>query len=166
MSVSVGMYQAMEAVGSFQPMDGASTEPLGPEFSDSPAGQHHSLCKTFTIPLSPVATKQSQPVPLSAPASAAASRPATLHIEVLQHSFSSLSESVVREYAVAQLRHHPTAFGEFVLTEFDDPVLKEHVVSISVRDIPTSVRVRSGRWGGRVSLSQSVGKSTLIGKCV
>lgn len=134
------MYQAMEAVGSFQPMERASTEPLGPEFSDSPAGHHHSLCKTFTIPLSPVATKQSQSVPLSTPV--AASRPTTLHVEVLQRSFSSLSESVVREYAMGQLSQHPTAFGEFVMTEFDDPVLKEHVVSISVRDIPTSVRVR------------------------
>ena len=48
---------------------------------------------------------------------------------------------MVREYAVAQLKYHPTAFGEFTLTEFDDPVLKEHVVSISVCDVPTAIQV-------------------------
>jgi hypothetical protein len=67
----------------------------------------------------------------------------SLHVEVLQHSCSSLSASVVREYAVAQLKMQPTAFGEFTLSEFDDPVLKEHVVSIAVCDIPTSIQVRN-----------------------
>ena len=64
-----------------------------------------------------------------------------LHVEVLQHSCSSLSASVVREYAVAQLKRQPTAFGGFTMTEFEDPVLKEHVVSISLCDIPDSVQV-------------------------
>ena len=67
--------------------------------------------------------------------------PHSLHVEVLQHSCSSLSASVVREYAIAQLKTQPTAFGEFTLTEFDDPVLKEHVVSIAVCDIPSSIQV-------------------------
>ena len=64
-----------------------------------------------------------------------------LHVEVLQHSCSSLSAAVVREYVVAQLKRQPTAFGGFTMTEFEDPVLKEHVVSISVCDIPDSVQV-------------------------
>ena len=67
--------------------------------------------------------------------------PPSVHVEVLQHSCSSLSAAVVREYAVAQLKMQPTAFGEFTLSEFEDPVLKEHVVSISVCDIPSSIQV-------------------------
>ena len=49
---------------------------------------------------------------------------------------------MVREYAVAQLKMQPTAFGEFTLSDFEDPVLKEHVVSIAVCDIPSSIQVR------------------------
>lgn len=69
----------------------------------------------------------------------------SLHVEVLQHSCSSLSISVIREYAVAQLKMQPTAFGEFTLSDFDDPVLKENVISISVCDIPTSIQVSKKR---------------------
>lgn len=69
----------------------------------------------------------------------------SLHVEVLQHSCSSLSASVAREYAVAQLKMQPTAFGEFTLSDFDDPVLKEHVVSIAVCDLPTSIQVSKKR---------------------
>ena len=68
--------------------------------------------------------------------------PPSLHVEVLQHSCSSLSASVVREYALTQLKMQPTTFGEFTLSDFDDPVLKEHVVSIAVCDIPSSIQVR------------------------
>lgn len=156
----------MEAIGSVQPgeHDGASMEPprstCSAAFSDNLAG--HLMCReSFTdINMDHLDVRGQQH--LSSCTSTAISvscsdnvtsytnhlygydqpTPSPLHVEVLQHSCSSLSAAVVREYTVAQLKRQPTAFGGFTMTEFEDPVLKEHVVSISVCDIPESVQVR------------------------
>ena len=144
----------MEAVSSLQPRDQANLEPpIMAEFPDSFAG-HLMCCEPFTVPHSmeqqvgascsaPEATTDGGGTDVNSLNSPSHLVPqaVTLHVEVLQQSCSSLSASVVRDYAVAELKRHPTAFGEFTLTEFDDPVLKEHVVSISVCDVPSSIQV-------------------------
>lgn len=48
---------------------------------------------------------------------------------------------MLREQAKALLCKKGTAFGDFILTEFEDPVLREHVVSLSVSDVPIEVQV-------------------------
>ena len=123
-------------VSSVQPDDCACMEPSNTNFSDSLAS-HLTCCETFSSPHMLVP----DPQPTSVSGSIPPEQSPAIHVEVLQQSCSSLSASVVREYAVAQLKYHPTAFGEFTLTEFDDPVLKEHVVSISVCDVPTAIQV-------------------------
>ena len=40
------------------------------------------------------------------------------------------------------LRKQGTIFGDFIITEFEDPILKEHTVSVSVSDIPNNLQVR------------------------
>lgn len=40
------------------------------------------------------------------------------------------------------LRKQGTTFGDFIITEFEDPILKEHAVSVSVSDIPNNLQVR------------------------
>ena len=40
------------------------------------------------------------------------------------------------------LRKQGTTFGDFIITEFEDPILKEHTVSVSVSDIPNNLQVR------------------------
>ena len=150
---------------SVQPSEGASMEPCTHTSYSECLASHLMCCETFPAPGGPrmldsSAVHVSAPIIQDSLASAQCAPlvsgsimahhlyhhqthepPPALHVEVLQHSCSSLSASVVREYAVAQLKMQPTAFGEFTLTEFDDPVLKEHVVSISVCDIPSSIQV-------------------------
>ena len=150
------------AISSVQPSEGASLEPCTHTSYSECLASHLMCCETFTaVPeprmLDSVALPHVPPDPLTqcgVPPVVSGSTmahhlyhqtqepPPSLHVEVLQHSCSSLSASVVREYAVAQLKMQPTAFGEFTLSEFDDPVLKEHVVSIAVCDIPSSIQVR------------------------
>lgn len=54
---------------------------------------------------------------------------------------STLRASVVREHTKSVLRKQGTASGDFIITEFEDPILKEHVISISVSDIPRDLQV-------------------------
>lgn len=56
---------------------------------------------------------------------------------------SATRASVLREQAKALLRRKGTAFGDFIVTEFEDPVLREHVVSLSVSDVPMDLQVQS-----------------------
>lgn len=66
-----------------------------------------------------------------------------IHVEVCQHPNSTMRASLVREYATARLKMQRTAFcGGFTLTEFEDAVLQEHVLSISVSDTPKGLMVR------------------------
>ena len=65
-----------------------------------------------------------------------------IHVEVCQHPNSTMRASLVREYATARLKLQRTAFsGGFVLTDFEDSVLQEHVLSISVSDTPKGLMV-------------------------
>ena len=155
------------AISSVQPSEGASLEPCTHTSYSECMATHIMCCETFTAAapepariLDSVTLPSHLPDPLTqcglplVSGSTMAHHlyhqsqepPPSLHIEVLQHSCSSLSASVVHEYAVAQLKMQPTAFGEFTLSEFDDPVLKEHVVSIAVCDIPSSIQVSLNTW--------------------
>ena len=40
------------------------------------------------------------------------------------------------------LRKQGTTFGDFIITDFEDPILKEHTVSVSVSDITNNLQVR------------------------
>ncbi len=55
---------------------------------------------------------------------------------------STLHPAVVRDHTKALLRKQGTIFGDFIVTEFDDPLLQEHVISVSVSDIPRELAVR------------------------
>lgn len=51
---------------------------------------------------------------------------------------STVGASALQQHAAAFLSRVGTAYGDTVLTEFDDPVLQEHVASIALCD--TKVR--------------------------
>lgn len=152
------------AISSVQPTEEASLEPCTHTSYSECLATHLMCCETFTaaapeprildsvsLPHLPDSITQCGVSLVSGSTMAhhlyhqTQEPPPSLHVEVLQHSCSSLSASVVREYAVAQLKMQPTAFGEFTLSEFDDPVLKEHVVSIAVCDVPSSIQVNLSR---------------------
>lgn len=40
------------------------------------------------------------------------------------------------------IRQGGLAFGDFVITEFNDPILQEHVVSVTVSDVPKDLQVK------------------------
>ena len=56
--------------------------------------------------------------------------------------FSTLRAVVLTEHVKALLRKQGTVFGDFIVTEFEDPILKDHAVSVSVSDIPKNLPVR------------------------
>lgn len=58
------------------------------------------------------------------------------------YTFSTLRAVVLTEHVKALLRKQGTVFGDFIVTEFEDPILKEHAVSVSVSDIPKNLQVR------------------------
>lgn len=65
----------------------------------------------------------------------------TLHVEVCQHSSSSMRGAKLKELVRDKLLERGTAFSDLVLLEFDDPILKEHVLSISITDTPSELKV-------------------------
>lgn len=65
----------------------------------------------------------------------------TLHVEVCQRAESTLPCSRLKELVLSMLRQRGTAFGELFLLEFDDPVMKEHIQSVSISDIPYQLKV-------------------------
>ena len=48
--------------------------------------------------------------------------------------YSTAKSSSIKDRVLELFKHHQSCYGEFILTEFDDPFLKEHVVSVSVGD--------------------------------
>ena len=58
------------------------------------------------------------------------------------HSSSTLRAAMLTERVKILLRKQGTTFGDFIITEFEDPILKEHTVSVSVSDIPNNLQVR------------------------
>ena len=69
------------------------------------------------------------------------SRKPVLHVEVCQHAQSSMGDSRVRELVVELLARKGTAFGQLIMDEFEDSVLQQHIVSISITDAPTQLKV-------------------------
>ena len=65
----------------------------------------------------------------------------TLHVEVCQRADSTLRCSKLKELVLSMLRQKGTAFGELFLQEFEDPLMKEHVRSVSVTDVPYQLKV-------------------------
>lgn len=66
----------------------------------------------------------------------------TLHVEVCQKQQSNMRASRLKEMVVELLREKRTTFGELVMTEFEDSVLKEHLQSVSITDTPNELKVR------------------------
>ena len=66
----------------------------------------------------------------------------TLHVEVCQHGNSSMRQAKLKELVMDMLLERGTAFSELVLMEFDEPTLKDHVLSISITDTPSELKVR------------------------
>lgn len=58
------------------------------------------------------------------------------------HSSSTMRAAMLTERVKILLRKQGTTFGDFIITEFEDPILKEHTVSVSVSDIPNNLQVR------------------------
>ena len=52
-----------------------------------------------------------------------------------------MPSSVIRSHVEELLLLKGAVFGEFVVTEFSDPILQEHVLSVSVNDIPPELQV-------------------------
>ena len=69
----------------------------------------------------------------------------TLHVEVCQRPDSTLRCTKLKELVLSMLRQRGTAFGELFLQEFEDPVMKEHVQSVSITDTPHELKVSLGQ---------------------
>lgn len=65
----------------------------------------------------------------------------TLHVEVCQHAHSSMRMSKLKCLVRDMLMERGTAFHELVMHEFDDPIFKEHLVSVSITDTPNELKV-------------------------
>lgn len=65
-----------------------------------------------------------------------------LHVEVCQHAHSSMRGSKLRDMVLELLAEKGTAFSQLIITEFDDPILKEHLVSVAITDTPAELTVR------------------------
>lgn len=100
-----------------------SSEPVSSSISESPT-IHVELCQK------PTRCGHSQPN----------NQHSTCICCVLSLS-STLSPSLLRESAVATLERRGSTFGDLTLTQFDDPLLAEHVLYLAVVDIPKHVSV-------------------------
>ena len=54
---------------------------------------------------------------------------------------STLRPSLLRDRAVAVLERRGSTFGDLTITQFDDPLLTEHVLFLAVVDIPRHISV-------------------------
>ena len=62
-------------------------------------------------------------------------------MEVCQLAESTVCCSMLKELVLSMLRQRGTAFGELFLQEFEDPVMKEHIQSVSISDVPCQLKV-------------------------
>lgn len=69
----------------------------------------------------------------------------TLHVEVCQHTHSSMCLSKLKGLVSELLMERGTAFSELYMQDFEDQILKEHVKSITITDTPNDLKVR-GKW--------------------
>lgn len=65
-----------------------------------------------------------------------------LHVEVCQHAHSSMRGSKLKDMVLKLLAERGTAFSQLIIAEFDDPILKEHLVSVAITDTPAELTVR------------------------
>ena len=65
-----------------------------------------------------------------------------LHVEVCQRAHSSMGDTKLKEMVLELLAEKGTAFSQLIMEEFEDPVLKEHVLSVSITDTPRELKVR------------------------
>ena len=56
-------------------------------------------------------------------------------------NYSTLRPCLLRERAVAVLERRGSTFSDLTLTQFDDPLLTEHIMFLAVADIPRHVSV-------------------------
>lgn len=71
----------------------------------------------------------------------AVSKP-VLHVEVCQRAHSSMGDTRLKELVLELLAEKGTAFSQLIMEEFEDPVLQEHVLSVSITDTPSELKVR------------------------
>ncbi|XP_019849117.1 PREDICTED: pachytene checkpoint protein 2 homolog isoform X2 [Amphimedon queenslandica] len=77
----------------------------------------------------------------SLPSSSLSSQIDTVHVEVCQNIESTLPYSLVREQVRDLLLLKGVVFGEFVATEFSNPLLQEHILSVTVTDISHEIQI-------------------------
>lgn len=65
-----------------------------------------------------------------------------LHVEVCQRAHSSMGDTRLKELVLELLAEKGTAFSQLIMDEFEDPVLQEHVLSVSITDTPSELKVR------------------------
>ncbi len=99
--------------------------------------------KSLTLPLQELATLFSQPLtsttkqePMEQAAPPPSSeQPSSVHVEICQAPMSTLRASQMRELVRGYLMR--VGLRESVVTEFSDTALSEHVISITITDVPT-----------------------------
>lgn len=73
---------------------------------------------------------------------------------------STVRSSFLRESATALLKRQGTVFGDFVLTEFSDQFLAEHVLFLAVVDIPRHLPVGNPNYTNKFYISHAPNCST------
>ncbi|XP_064398583.1 pachytene checkpoint protein 2 homolog isoform X2 [Halichondria panicea] len=99
--------------------------------------------KSLTLPLQELATLFSQPLTSTKPEpmeqatpSPPSEQPSSVHVEICQAPMSTLRASQMHELVRGYLMR-AGALRDSVDTEFSDTVLSEHVISITITDVPT-----------------------------
>ncbi|XP_070575837.1 pachytene checkpoint protein 2 homolog [Ptychodera flava] len=59
---------------------------------------------------------------------------ACVQVEVCQNPYSTLGKQPIKELVISLLKKHRRAYGDFLITEFEDPTLAEHVKSVAICD--------------------------------
>ena len=65
----------------------------------------------------------------------------TLHVEVCQRPHSAMAGTKLKELVVELLLERGTVFSELLIVEFEHPILKEHLLSVSITDTPAHLKV-------------------------
>ncbi len=103
-----------------------------------PAAEQSSM-ETCSIP------QQAPTLPSSARGSSSvlvgAGTQPMLHVEVCQRPHSAMAGTKLKELVVELLMERGTAFSELHIYEFENPILKEHVLSVSITDTPSHLKV-------------------------
>ncbi|XP_076470608.1 pachytene checkpoint protein 2 homolog [Babylonia areolata] len=75
---------------------------------------------------------------------------AVYHIEVLKKPLSVIGDSVIKDRVGQLIHRHKCVYGDFTITEFDDQLLSDNVLSVSLSDSDHLILDRKG-----VDLSQA-----------